>query len=242
MAMAEFALINIDKCEVINAVETGHGSKMKEVIANWMSFDVLWLFAVPADDQPAPPPSTSPPKSFFFARVPVGHWAGDRVLIVNEYTGDVKTNLPADMLAKFTNVHVDGDVRRFAFKHLKQISFPGYKHAGESDVLFPLDRVWVVRNLTKGWYARSDVLIDAKDRRGPHSTGRLGLGDLIWADIGGSMSGGVGKGGRGDRFDIQTLATVENSKDGTEWKDLSKKAKLCLRSFYEGDDVRELRA
>ncbi|KAJ6482628.1 hypothetical protein C8R45DRAFT_1150105, partial [Mycena sanguinolenta] len=228
--MAEIALINIDKCEVVNPEDSGHGFKMKEAIANCMSFDALWLFAVPADGQPAPRGPTPP-------RVPVGHWAGDRVLIVDEYAGDIQSNLPADMLAKFPSAAVDDayDVLEFAFKHLKQVDLPGYKHAGADDKLFPVDRVWVVRNLTKSWYARSDVLIKAKHRQGPDSTGRLGLGDLIWANIGGSMCGTlVGGGGLGDKFDVQTLATVQNADDGDdgiEWKDRSEEAKRCLDDF-----------
>ncbi|KAF7377384.1 F-box domain containing protein [Mycena sanguinolenta] len=248
--MAEIALINIDKCEVVNPADTGYGFKMKEAIANRMAFAFLWLFTVPADNQPAPPPSTAPPKGFLFGRrgpaaprVPVGHWAGDRVIIVDEYSGDANTALPADMLAKFSKADPEDDVLHFAFDHLKHIDLPGYEHAGADDALFPVDRVWVVRNLTKGWYARSNVLIKAKDRREPDSNRlELGLGDLIWADIGGSVCGAwVGKGGRGDRFDVQTIAAVENSNDGIEWKDLSKEAKSCLLSFNMHDDVKELR-
>ncbi|KAJ6482627.1 hypothetical protein C8R45DRAFT_904884 [Mycena sanguinolenta] len=249
--MAEIALINIDKCEVVNPADTGYGFKMKEAIANRMVFSFLWLFTVPADNQPAPPPSTAPPKGFLLRRrgpvaprVPVGHWAGDRVIIVDEYSGKAKTALPADLVAKFPKANPEEDVLYFAFKHLEHIDLPGYEHAGKDDALFPVDHVWVVRNLTKGWYARSDVLIKAKDRRGPDNSNRLelGLGDLIWADIGGSVCGArVGKGSRGDRFDVQTIGTVQNSDDGREWKDLSKEAKSCLLSFNLYDDVKELR-
>ncbi|KAJ7485066.1 hypothetical protein B0H11DRAFT_2192665 [Mycena galericulata] len=243
--MAEIALINIDKREVVDPSETGYGYKMKEAIANRMSLDIVWLFSVPADAQAAPAPLKDLPTRFGRVlagtpkRVPVGHWAGDRVLIVDEYSGYAKNHLPVDLIAKYPDADPEDNVLWFALENLKHVSLPGYKHEGAEDALFPTDRVWVVRNLTKGWYARSDTLVPAKFRRGPHIARGLGLGDLIWADVGGSMAARMGAGGRGDRFDIQTLDAVENTEDGKEWKNLSKEAKRCLAAFDMHDDVQE---
>ncbi|KAJ7462089.1 hypothetical protein FB451DRAFT_1140148 [Mycena latifolia] len=237
--MAELALINIDKCEVVDPSETGHGYKMKEAIANWMTMDILWLFAVPADDQTAPEATTAPSGKPFShyevarARVPIGHWAGDRVVIVDEYRGTAQDNLPADLLAKFPAADPEEDVLEYALAHLKHVGLAEYKPGGE-DALFPVDRVWVVRNLTKRWYARADVLVKAKYRRGPAVERGVGLSDLIWAEIGGAMNGA---GSVGDRFDIQTLAALE---DGKEWTNRSGEAKLVLRDFNESE-VEELR-
>ncbi|KAJ7462101.1 hypothetical protein FB451DRAFT_1496562 [Mycena latifolia] len=230
--MAELALINIDKCEVVDPSETGHGYKMTEAIGNWMTMDILWLFAVPADNQTASTPATTAPSKplnkyeVARARVPIGHWAGDRVVIVDEYCGTAQDNLPADLLAKFPAADPEGDVLEYALEHLKHVGLAEYMPGGE-DALFPVDRVWVVRNLTKRWYARADVLVKAKYRRGPAVERGVGLSDLIWAEIGGAMGAA---GSVGDRFDIQTLAVVE---DGKEWADRSAEAKLVLRDFNE---------
>jgi hypothetical protein len=214
---------------------------MTEAIANWMTSDILWLFAVPADNQPAPAPSNAAPTGrpwlggTALRRVPVGHWAGDRVLIVDEYRGSAQENLPADLLAKFPKADPEDDVLEYVQTNLKHVNLADYEPAVEGDdALFPADRVWVVRNLTKCWYARSDVLVKEKNRQGPAATSGLGLSDLIWAEIGGATIG-VGPGSVGDRFDVQTLATVENPEDGRKWADKSEKSKRRLTAFNENE-------
>ncbi|KAF7352065.1 F-box domain containing protein [Mycena venus] len=239
--MAEIALINFDKCEIVDPTETGHGFKMTEAIANWMSADILWMFAVPADNQPVPPASTNPSAEFrrvVSPRVAIGHWAGDRVLIVDEYCGSAADNLPADVLAKFPDADPQDDVLEYVQTNWKHVGLADYTPAEKidlKDVLFPGDRVWVVRNLTKRWYARSDVLVKPKHARGPTITGGLGLGDLIWAEIGGGMSTGSS---HCDRFDVQTLESIG---DGKGWTDKSKQAKSTLREFDMNDDVSQYR-
>ncbi|KAJ7646939.1 hypothetical protein FB45DRAFT_1099238 [Roridomyces roridus] len=239
--MAEFALINLDKHEVVDASNTGFGFKMVECIGA-MPLTTLWLFTVPVDGQPAPPPPPFKPSPWVPSRVPVGHWAGDRVLIIDEYSGPAKDVFPADVLSAFPNGDSSIDPLYYAFDNLKRVNLPGYEHQGDQDVLFPVDKVWVVRNLTKKWYARSDKVVAPEDRRGPDlkdDAESLGLGDLIWADIGGAMNASMGEGGRGDRFDVQTLQSVQNSDE--EWKDWSKQVKDCLHSFDMDDDVSENR-
>ncbi|KAJ7713424.1 hypothetical protein B0H16DRAFT_1341405 [Mycena metata] len=170
--MAGIALINLDKGEVVDASETGHGFKMSEAIANYMPMDAFWLFTVPVDGKMPPTPSA--------ARVPVGHWAGDRVVIVDEYCGSAADNFPSDMLEKYPDADPEEDALEFALAHLTHVGLPGYKHANAGDAQFPIDRAWVVRNLTNNWYARADALVRAKYRCGPDSTeGAPGLGDFI---------------------------------------------------------------
>ncbi|KAJ7484991.1 hypothetical protein B0H11DRAFT_1861793 [Mycena galericulata] len=244
--MGEIALINFDKREVIDPSETGHGFKMCEAIMNWMPVDAVWLFTVPADGQNAPTPPGPAAAHWTIhgaspARVPVGHWAGDRVLIADEYCGSAAQNFPADLLAAYPGVDPEDSALEFALANLKHVGLPGYEHAGAKDALFPQDRVWVVRNLTQSWYARSDVLVSPKNRRGPDISGGLGFGDLIWADIGGAMSATVKKGSYGERFDIQPLEVVQNPDDRTKWEDLSKKAKSCLIAFDMDHDVQQHR-
>lgn len=208
-----------------------------------MPLDLIWLFTVPVDGQTVPPITSPVHKSLRghvkAGYVPVASWAGDCIIVADEESGgSARDELPADVLAEYPDSDPDDELVSFALKNFKHVSIPVYKHLGDSDTFFPTDRVWVVRNLTKKWYARSDVLVKEKNRRGPQIASGLGLGDLIWADAGGSMSGGVGKGGVGDRFDIQELATVEGV-DG--WEDMSKQAKKCLSAFDMNHDVSQYR-
>ncbi|KAJ7646922.1 hypothetical protein FB45DRAFT_1051512 [Roridomyces roridus] len=214
--MAGFALINLDKREVVVASETGFGYKMVECIGA-MPLAPLRFFTIPVDGQPAPPPppfrpsSPLPHRSVKTTRVPVGHWANDRILIVNEYSGSAEDVFPVDVLSAFPDGDSSTDALYYAFDNLKHVNLPGYEHQGDQDALFPVDKVWVVHNLTKKWYARSDKVVAPEDSRGLDLTDdaeSLGLGDLIWA---------------GDRFDVQTLQSVQNSDE--EWKDWSKQAK-----------------
>ncbi|KAJ7722602.1 hypothetical protein B0H16DRAFT_347580 [Mycena metata] len=238
--MAEIALINLDKGEVVDASETGHGFKMSEAIANYMPMDALWLFTVPVDSKVPPTPSVGD-NSFAFrgtkgpARVPVGHWAGDRVVIVDEYCGSAADNFPSDMLEKYPDADPEEDALEFALAHLTHVGLPGYKHGNAGDALFPAGRAWVVRNLTNNWYARADTLVPTKYRCGPDSTeGAPGLGDFIWGQIGGSIAGTDCP---GERFDVQTEAALE---DG-QWVDLSKQKKAFLAESNMHDDIDALR-
>ncbi|KAJ7669771.1 hypothetical protein B0H17DRAFT_949076, partial [Mycena rosella] len=230
-SMAEFCLINIDKREVVDPSDqaTDYGWKMRvsEAIMNGMPLDIVWLFAVPADAQSAPTP-------------PAAQAHRDALLIVDEYFGTAADYLPAEVIAEYATAAPTDEVLAFALENFKHVSLPGYEHKGEADKLFPVDHVWAARNLTKKWYARSDLLVEAKYRRGPDVSGGVGLGELIWVEIGGAMSTEV-EGGVGDRFDVQPLSTVENPEGGTQWADASAKAKHCLATFEQDFDVDQFR-
>ncbi|KAJ7479508.1 hypothetical protein FB451DRAFT_1395094 [Mycena latifolia] len=160
--MPNLVLINIAKREVVEPMDDGYGWKMREYLLNDMPLDIIWLFAVLVDSQPAPEP---PAVQSGPARVPVGHWAGDQY----------PTAEPTDSLIEFADEH---------FAHM---CLPGYRQAagyhweGANDTLFPADRVWVLRSLTKGRYARADALLDPEDRCEPALADRhgSGLGDLL---------------------------------------------------------------
>ncbi|KAJ7132501.1 hypothetical protein C8R44DRAFT_698950 [Mycena epipterygia] len=241
--MAEFALINIDKREVVDPIDGGYGWKVKEGVMNGMPTDTVWLFAVPADNQSEPVPQAKAKLAAPWARnrrpapasVALGHWAGDRVLLADEYCGTAADYLPAALIAEYPNARPKDDVLEFAKENFTHVSLPAYAHMGAEDALFPTDRVWVLRNLTRGWYVRADVLVVERHRRGPDASGGdgggMGLGHVLWAEIGGAGSPMSGKWGRGDKFDIQPLATVEDSEDGVQWKDLSEQGKRALSGF-----------
>ncbi|KAK6984000.1 F-box domain-containing protein [Favolaschia claudopus] len=232
--MPDIAIVNIDKREVLDSVQTGHGYKMKEAIGNRMPLDFMWLFAHPVDGQAAPPPSSVVAQPWYgspASRVPIGHWAGDRVLIVDEYCGTASGNLPQDLIHAYPAADPQDDVLQFALSQLKHVDMPGYERA-EDDKLFPSDRIWIVRNHTEKWFARDDALVNAKHRKGPDVGTGFGLGDFIWSQIGGGMNGNECI---GHRFDVTTL---DKAKDKEEWKDESAKATGWLYEFrMENDDV-----
>ncbi|KAJ7070399.1 hypothetical protein B0H15DRAFT_793482 [Mycena belliarum] len=206
---------------------------MKETVMNGMPRDILWLFAVPVGRVTRSARRPPPP---VLRRVPLGHWAGDRVLIVDEYTPSAGKMFPAALLAAYPKADPKEDALRFALANLTHVAPPVHKRAADAtdadaDALFPTDRVWVVRNLTKRWFARADVLVKAKYLRGPAVRAGRGLGDLIFADIGGAMCAVVMGGSAGQRIDVQPLETVENAEEGAEWTDCSKEARLCLHRF-----------
>ncbi|KAJ7073908.1 hypothetical protein C8F01DRAFT_1242200 [Mycena amicta] len=228
--MSEFAIVNLDKRECVDA--GGYGSKVAEAFMNGM------------------------PPDFIAAnnRVPIGHWAGDRVLIVDEYSGEPKEVFPEDFLAQYPAASLDYDALGFAEEKLRltrvDLPHPGNAYGAkeeanadltrfktERDRCFPADRVWVVRNLSKKWYARADVLFKAKHLHGPTVEEGVGFGHLLWAELGGAELAAFvhREGGVGDRFDICTLDAVEGA---AEWQDLSKCAKACMAHFkesYDGD-------
>jgi hypothetical protein len=113
-------------------------------------------------NDPPPPP------------VALGHWAGDRVLIVDKYCGSAADNFPPELLAAYPDVDPNRvEALEFAKDNLKHIALPGYAHKGPADTLFPGDRVWVVRNFTKRWYVRGDELVKPQHRRGFEVMGSL---------------------------------------------------------------------
>lgn len=216
-----------------------------------MPLDLVWLFTVPVDGQPAP--AHAPRAGDGPHAVPVGHWAGDRVLIADTERGlgfdhIFPPEVVAELKAEYPNADHDDVMYSLAPKIFTHIYLPVYEHAGAADTLFPVDRVWVLRNLTKGWYARADSLLKAEDILGPTLADRhgSGLGDLLWADIGGAHFGMESRNkshfyGMGDRFDIQPLSTVQNPEDGREWHDASEEAKCCLSEMEMELDLSEAR-
>ncbi|KAJ6532897.1 hypothetical protein DFH09DRAFT_932917, partial [Mycena vulgaris] len=156
---------------------------LRETVANDMPLDLVWLFTVPIDNQAAPRSravTSGPP------HVPVGPLGrrprAHRALRLGDTIASAGIiEYPAGAVADDTLYH-------FTLEDFTRVRLPGYTHEGAGDALFPVDRVWVARNLIKGWYARADVLVAAEDRRGPGLGDRhgSGLGDLIWADIGGA--------------------------------------------------------
>ncbi|KAJ7132473.1 hypothetical protein C8R44DRAFT_849929 [Mycena epipterygia] len=151
-------------------------------------------------------------------------------------------HLPATLITEYPDVNPEDDVLEFVIENFKHVSLPGYEHGGVADTLFPADHVWVLRNLTKGWYVRADALVKAQYLQGPDASAGAGLGELLWTEItaGATFSKAVdGEGGVGDRFDIQPLATVEHPENGTPWRDLSKEGKRALIEFKEGYDLED---
>ncbi|KAJ7289623.1 hypothetical protein C8J57DRAFT_1494043 [Mycena rebaudengoi] len=204
--MAEFALINIDKREIVDSSDAGgYGWKLNEAISSRMPIDIIWLFTVLQDNQAAPtrPAATGGRRSKATpSRVSLGHWAGDRVLIVDEYAGRAQDHLPAGLLAEYLDTETD-DILEFALSNLKHVTLPGYKHQGDEDSLFP-----------------------RRHRTRPGHLGRRRVGPLYLESVQGSRGES-----RGERLDIQALSVVENSAGAAQWEDLSKNGKRMLSEF-----------
>ncbi|KAF7334448.1 F-box domain containing protein [Mycena venus] len=246
-------IVNIDKRQFIDPMDDCYGWKIQEYLANDMPLDLVWLFTIPVDNKSAPAPPTD--QSGKPPRVPVGHWAGDRVFIVDQECGWTLEHLltPEDiteLVAQYPAATSNPLLLEFALENFEGVRLPGYRHAGTADTLFPADRVWVVRNLTERWYARADALLDPEDCCGPTLADRhgLGLGDLIWADIGGAPSARVVRdhrwgatGSMGHRLDVQPLEIIQNSADAAQWVDRSEEAKECLHEMNMELDVCEYR-
>ncbi|KAK7018488.1 F-box domain-containing protein [Favolaschia claudopus] len=262
--MCIVAVINVDKFQVINPTEDWkYGTKMREYIANDFQLDLLWLFAVPVDGQNPPMPPSPNEEPNEPPRVPVGYWAGDRVFVIQfEHSSCVQTLLDAELVTELqqrfpnaaTKVTENPHLIDFALENFEHVRLPlFYKyplHGG--DALFPADRVWVMRNLTERWYARVDALLKEEDRCGPAVSfrSRLGLGDLLYADLGGTATKVVTRpearstgldGSMGQRVDVQPLDVVLNAVDAEEWVDLSEQAKECLKDMEMELDIAESR-
>ncbi|KAK7038537.1 F-box domain-containing protein [Favolaschia claudopus] len=225
--MSEIAIIKLDKGEVLDSVQTGHGFKMKEAVGNRMPLDFMWLFAHPADGQAAPLPSSVVAKPWYTTAPPLH---ASPSVTGPEIASSSSTNT-ADLIHAYPAADPQDDALQFALSHLKHVDMPGYERA-EDDKLFPSDRVWVVRNHTDKWFARADALVKAKHRKGPDVGAEFGLGDFIWSQIGGGMNGNECI---GHRFDVTTFDEVKSKED---WRDESAKATGWLYEFrMENDDI-----
>ncbi|KAJ7026785.1 hypothetical protein C8F04DRAFT_1399825 [Mycena alexandri] len=223
-------LFNIDKRQVLDPRKDRYGWKMTErdyeYLANDMPLDLVWLFNIPVDNQTAPlaAPSTDH-NAGDHPRVPVGHWAGDRVFIIDQEDGYTPEHLlPPDLISEYPNSNADDGLLTWVLENFAHVRLPGYKHAGVNDALFPANRVWVRCGPTLA------------DRHG------MGLGDLIWADIGGAQARVLrGRGSIGHRFDVRPVESVETQDEEVQWVDRIEEAKECLHNMELQLDVSESR-
>ncbi|EEB90639.1 hypothetical protein MPER_11128 [Moniliophthora perniciosa FA553] len=178
-----------------------------------MTRDIIWLFAVPLNDQ------------HFSASV--GCWAGDRVLILDEYAGYVSDYFPS---GEYPPDSFDSRVLDYILEHFTPIKCPKYRGEKGLDVLFPSNQVWVARNFDKKWYVRSDVLIQKPSNRvGPYNKQGLGFGDFLLAVLGAAGIPKLGYCG-GDRLDLRSMEEIMEQ-DG--WADKSLEALAGVDNFSE---------
>ncbi|ESK83311.1 f-box domain containing protein [Moniliophthora roreri MCA 2997] len=213
LSLSELALVNLDKRQVIDPYLCGYGCKLSEVVLNGMTRDILWLFTIPLNGQELPSS--------------VGSWAGDRVLILDEYAGRVSDYFNP---GEYEPASSNSQVLDYVLEHFTPIKCPKYRGEKGLDMLFPNNHVWVARNFDKKWYVRSDVLIRKPSNRvGPYNKEGLGFGDFFLAVLGAAgmpMPGYCG----GDRFDLRSMEEVMEE-DG--WADKSLEALAGVDFFSE---------
>ncbi|RDB25968.1 hypothetical protein Hypma_006271 [Hypsizygus marmoreus] len=210
-------LINLDKRQTF-----GHWGKLAEFIPSDRPASIIPYLVVPASPLP---------QSTLNANADlIGSWAGDRIICIGDYTDyrdypkGLLTEAERRKITKTTSLY---DIAYKKYDTVRPIRFPS--PAAESMALaFAHDQVWVLRNLSKHQYVRVDALgADPKHVRGPSTRwGSPGLGDVLlprimWTSETGQnyYEGEIGRRSwAGDRFDIQTLDTVEGD---DEWKDIS---------------------
>ncbi|EEB93704.1 hypothetical protein MPER_07604 [Moniliophthora perniciosa FA553] len=215
LSLSELALVNLDKRQVLDPFMCGYGSKLGEVILNGMTRDILWLFTVPLNDQQL---SAS-----------VGCWAGDRVLVLDQYAGYVSDYFPQ---GEYPPDSSDSRVFHYVLEHFTPIKCPKYRGEKGLDVVFPSNQVWVARNFDKKWYVRSDVLIKKPSNRvGPYNKQGLGFGDFFLAVLGAAGMPIPGYCG-GDRFDLRSMDEIMEE-DG--WADKSVEA-LAGVDLFSGEN------
>lgn len=110
--------------------------------------------------------------------------------------------------------------------------------------LYPEDQLWILRNLTKKVYVRSDAIASKpEDIHGPIIDG-LGFGEVLvsricWSSdpsVSFSWKGPIYRGAwAGHCFDITTLARLEREDEKGEWRDVSEEVAEEVAEMFESD-------
>ncbi|KAG5650339.1 hypothetical protein H0H81_012573 [Sphagnurus paluster] len=215
-----WVLINLDKRQSLG----GHLGKIQEIIYNSPHAALIPYLVVP----------TTPVDPSVRHAERLGSWAGDRLIFIGDY--NKKDCYPKGVLtAEETEEFKEEGLYHVAYDWEKAPTMRLPRDA----VAFAHDKVWVVRNLSKRIYARSDAFgTAAKYMRGPEATKGRSLADIVLAVIHWSTHGDRGNFGwgrcAGDRFDI-CVGDVVDREEG--WNDVSEVVAEQVREMWGECDV-----
>ncbi|KDR69810.1 hypothetical protein GALMADRAFT_214894 [Galerina marginata CBS 339.88] len=248
--------VNIDKRQ-----DTGHLGKMGEFFFSGESTTLMYLLALPAV------PLKNATSDLARGAQPAGSWAGDRIICLGDYADSwpkgkvLATDFQPLEAPEENNVEQGGKTSKDAddlkspsdftdqCRTLSRVSY------GEGKAIaYPLDRVWVLRNLTKKIYVRSNGVPTASGNGSlsydqPEGfAGYPGLGNILVANIGWSDDPSVsmcydgnlvnGK-WAGDRIDVRLFEDIEEEISAEGWADDTRKqAKRLYDIWLEDGDGR----
>ncbi|KAG5650338.1 hypothetical protein H0H81_012572 [Sphagnurus paluster] len=164
----------------------------------------------------------------------LGSWAGDRLMFISEYNRE--GYYPEGVLTAEETEEFDEEGLYYVAKKWEKV--PQWPSSLPDDAeVFAHDKVWVVRNLSKRVYVRSDAFGTAAEHmRGPEAMKGRSLADVILSGIHWSTHGDRGGFGWGkwvgDRFDI-CVGDVVKSEEG--WEDVSQAIAKVRAMWYRCD-------
>jgi hypothetical protein len=251
--------VNIDKRQ-----STGHLGKMGELFFSGSPRQLIYLLAIPA--VPLKNASSDPTTKKDVA----GGWAGDRIICLGDYANSwpdgvvsaVDFSDPPSPGASQDIWSEDGygDYISNDDEENPQVFARSCRTVRNVDLgdevwaAYPNDRVWVLRNITKKLYVRSNGIptVNNENRltyNGHHGLkGFPGLGNVLVANIGWSQdsstsmwysrSGKLAEGNwAGNRIDVRLMDDIVEDMAKEGWTDISRQEAITMyHVWYECGD------
>lgn len=252
--------VNIDKQE-----KSAHLGKLGEFFFANEPGQLIYLLAIP------PVPLRSAPSDPSDLKEVPGRWAGDRIICLGNYAhswpegvvtaADFRQKSTADVewtsndetsdeeSSSDTDEASQDPTKRPSASFLRVChSIRSTYFDQETRAAYPQDQVWVLRNITKKLYVRSDGIptknpdyaLTYEGHRGLESY--PGLGNVLLANIGWSDDGSTsmrcdgynltGGSWAGDRIDVRLMDHVMEDMIQEGWKDISRQEAKLLHGIW----------
>ncbi|KAJ3514776.1 hypothetical protein NLJ89_g2179 [Agrocybe chaxingu] len=219
---------NIDKAQ-----NTGHLGRLGELFFDLRPVEILYLLAIPL----VPIDSSASTLDDRDVILP-GTWAGDRIIALGDYAEDwpIGAFVQEDFGRVGPRATFDNTVpQEFVWTCSKKRLF----HCANEEEAYPQDRVWVLRNLTKKVYVRSNRVPDEVEEGklsygSPAFDGRIPglaqimLGRIAWSsdpmiNMEYNKNEDITRGTwAGDRLDVRLFETVREDMKADGWQDVSR--------------------